>query len=515
MKGSFRQSMAWLHTWSGLVIGWLLLAIFATGLASYFKADIDAWTRPELRSPADPIAAVEKGVAWIVANNPGVRDLTVVAADARNPIMETYWQTAEGGYGSAYLDPATGAPFTARDTLGGEFFYRFHFELMIPYPWGRYLAGCAAMAMFLAVLTGLVTHKRIFKDFFTFRPGKGQRSWLDMHNVLGVLSLPFHLMISFTGLVTLMTMYMPYPIEANYGDDLETYYSSFPVAPRDADATGTAAPLTPLGPVLADAAAHWDGRIGTVTVSNPGDAAARIHVARPIGAKIDYRAEWRLYDGVTGARLDPPVPSRGPALATEDTLYGLHMGQFSQPLLRWLYFLSGVGGFAMIATGLILWTVKRRPALEKGEPMPFSYRLVERLNVAAIAGVPIAMAAFFWANRLLPSGVEGRAEAETDAFLYALLGATVLAQLVPRAWLWRGACGLGAAAFLALPVINMATTSRGLLSSLAEGDIQMASFDLTLTAVGLAFATAALLAHRKAVIPAGAHRGSRPLGAAA
>ena len=31
MKEGFRQSMAWLHTWSGLLFGWLLFAIFLTG----------------------------------------------------------------------------------------------------------------------------------------------------------------------------------------------------------------------------------------------------------------------------------------------------------------------------------------------------------------------------------------------------------------------------------------------------------------------------------------------------
>ena len=31
MKEGFRQAMAWLHTWAGLIFGWLLFAIFLTG----------------------------------------------------------------------------------------------------------------------------------------------------------------------------------------------------------------------------------------------------------------------------------------------------------------------------------------------------------------------------------------------------------------------------------------------------------------------------------------------------
>src|SRR3546814_12943346 len=76
----------------------------------------------------------------------------------------------------------------------------------MPVVWGRWLAGVAAMFMLVAIVSGVITHKKIFVDFFTFRWGKGQRSWLDAHNALSVFGLPFHLMITYTGLVTLMAM---------------------------------------------------------------------------------------------------------------------------------------------------------------------------------------------------------------------------------------------------------------------------------------------------------------------
>ena len=63
-----------------------------------------------------------------------------------------------------------------------------------------------ALLMLVAILSGIVTHKKIFRDFFTLRRGKGQRSWLDGHNATAVLALPFHLMITYTGLVTLAVM---------------------------------------------------------------------------------------------------------------------------------------------------------------------------------------------------------------------------------------------------------------------------------------------------------------------
>lgn len=53
MKEGFRQAMAWLHTWAGLIFGWLLFAIFLTGTMSYFKSEITHWSQPEI--PVRPL----------------------------------------------------------------------------------------------------------------------------------------------------------------------------------------------------------------------------------------------------------------------------------------------------------------------------------------------------------------------------------------------------------------------------------------------------------------------------
>src|SRR5690606_8711487 len=96
-----------------------------------------------------------------------------------------------------------------------DFFYAFHFNFhYMSAFWGRWLAGFCAMFMLVSIISGVITHKKIFSDFFTFRWGKGQRSWLDAHAGLSVLGLPFHIMITWSGLITLMLMYMPFGMQA-------------------------------------------------------------------------------------------------------------------------------------------------------------------------------------------------------------------------------------------------------------------------------------------------------------
>ncbi|MDF0673985.1 MAG: PepSY-associated TM helix domain-containing protein [Nitrospira sp.] len=79
----------------------------------------------------------------------------------------------------------------------------------------------------------------------------------------------------------------------------------------------------------------------------------------------------------------------------------LHFAQFGGRPMRWLYFIMGLAATVMIATGLVLWTTKRQRT-QAGRSSQTGYRIVEVLNVATVAGLPVGVAAFFWANRLLP-----------------------------------------------------------------------------------------------------------------
>ncbi|EER57539.1 PepSY-associated TM helix domain protein, partial [Acidovorax delafieldii 2AN] len=159
--------------------------------------------------------------------------------DERQPAVSLLWRNAaQPRFEALLMHPQTGEKLEVRDTMGGDFFYRFHYELRTASKgrWvveGRWVVGGATLLMFIALLTGIVTHRRIFKDFFTFRPGKGgQRAWMDAHNVTGVLVLPFYLLITFSGLMIFHTLYMPAGIAAAYpgaegdaGTDTQAYFA--------------------------------------------------------------------------------------------------------------------------------------------------------------------------------------------------------------------------------------------------------------------------------------------------
>ncbi|MDT9599933.1 PepSY-associated TM helix domain-containing protein [Sphingosinicella rhizophila] len=493
MKDGFRQSMAWLHTWSGLLFGWLLFVIFVCGTISYFQEEVTRWMQPEVTTPSDPVAAADGAARWLAANASGSSAWYITLPGDRAATTALFWTPAEdgpaGGVTEMTLD-GRGNPVTARDTAGGYFLYRFHYDLhYLPVIWARYLVGIAAMFMLMAILSGIVTHKKIFADFFMLRLGKGQRSWLDAHNVTAVLALPFHLMITYTGLVTLEGQLSPAPVAALYANRSEFFAEAFPVAGAP-ESQGEAAPLASFSAMMKEARLQWGMDVGHIFVSRPGDAVARVTLTSAPGASMDARGKMLQFDGVTGRLMGEGVP-KGAVQRIEGVMIGIHAGRYADAVLRWLYFLSGVGGTTMVVSGLVLWTVKRRSKLTDPQRPHFGFRVVERLNIAVVAGFPLAIAVYFLANRLLPVDLPDRAEWEVDCLFLAWLGAGIFAVLRPVRRGWIELCRCNALLFAAVPLVSAAATARNLPASLMSGDWVFAGFELMMLALAFGFAFAA------------------------
>lgn len=490
MKDGFRQAMAWLHTWTGLLFGWLLFAIFLTGTLSYFKEEITHWMQPEIGHYApNPQAALAAAQRYLQGQAPASQSWFIRLPNEREAGVKVGYRDANGGprgFVTQTLDAKTGEPVTARDSRGGEFFYRFHFQLQMPYPYGRWLSTFCALIMLLGLVTGIITHKKLFKEFFTFRPGKGQRSWLDGHNAIGVLVLPFHLMISYSSLVLFMYLVMPAGLMAHYGDDTSKYFNDLFGAGEAPKAAQVAAPLAPLPALYAQVQALQPGaRVGNIRVENPGDSNARVTFTQSAADHVAYRrsANW-TFDGATGALLEQGKPESG-AMLTAFSFAGLHMGNFAGPWLRWLYFCFGLAGTAVIGTGLVMWLDKRQLKHAKAPRVPRELRLVEVLNIVSMSGLLLAVASFFWANRLLPAALETRADWEVSAFFMAWGLALVHAMVRSGRRAWGEQLALGALAFTLLPLLNALTTAHGLNHAIIDGDWSMAGFDLTALGCGL------------------------------
>ncbi|MBA1431232.1 PepSY-associated TM helix domain-containing protein, partial [Pseudomonas orientalis] len=241
------------------------------------------------------------------------------------------------------------------------------------------------------------------------------------------------------------------------------------------------------------------GHVGRLAVNNPSDVNASVNVFRAGSDSVVHDFGSTVsFNGTTGQVLrvsgEPSLPS-----VIGGSFYGLHMGHFAGPVLRWLYFICGLAGTAMIGTGLVIWLGKRQLKHAKTGVMPFELRLVEVLNIASMSGLMIAVAAFFWANRLLPVGVAERSDWEVQSFFIAWGLSLVHAMLRRGRQGWVEQLSLGALLFVTIPLLNALTTPYHLGASLMSGDWAMAGFDLTCLASGLLLAWAAWKMQRCAV----------------
>jgi len=479
--------MTWLHTWAGLLLGWVLFAMFLTGTAAYYRWETTRWMQPELQGGAGAGSAAALALARLESAAPDSPQWFVDLPDARNRAVRLLWRVPgpERRFTQESLDPAGGGVSPARDTLGGDFLYRFHFQFHLPPLWGRWLAGLAAMFMLTALATGVIAHRRFFADFFTFRPGlPGLRSWLDFHNLAGVLSLPFCLMIAYSGLVILSALYMPWGRLALGGPSGRPAGVRSPVSEQWI-------PTAPLEPMLRAAAEAWREPgpvLRRIEITGRGTPACTVTLVQDQGGALSIHSPARLrFNGVTGERLATPAQVQGIGGALHGTLYGMHLARFASPFLRALLFLLGLLSSALIGTGLVLWTLKRR---RRGEAAGPGLSLVERLNLATLAGLPLAIAAFFWANRLLPAALATRSAWEVRVFFIAWMAALFHALLRPNTQGWREQLGVGALLYLLLPLLDCATAWPYLQAALLSHDHAYLGFLAAMPTCGLVLFTA-------------------------
>jgi len=496
MGDTFTKSMALLHTWAGVIIGSVLFAMFWFGTLSVFASEIDRWMLPQTRivpaiAHATPLS-LDRLAALAAPQIPKeAKQWRIDLPTARNPTAELTWRTAGAGGDehARLIDPVTYSLLAPQQSHGATgFFVPFHYMLHIAWlDLGKWLAGLAAMAMLALLVSGVVIHKKIFIQLFTFRPHKRlQRSALDLHNLTGVVALPFHFMIALSGLVIFITIYFPQLHAGAYGTDarakaafMADAYGKYARKPA-----GAQGPLASLDAMRATAQQQWGGgQPYFVRVFHPGDANSYVELRRSYANDVTMNLDQVYFDAATGkvlARFEA-----GPVMTAQRFISGLHFIRFDHALLRWLYFAGGLAGCVMICTGFLFWIEARRAQhAKKGLA---GVRVVEGLTIGSVTGIVLATLVFMVANRLLPA--DGQHGENAALEVQAFYGAWALS--FAHAWwrgrtAWRGQAGAIAALAVLAVALNWASTGDHLYRTLAQGRYAVAGVDLMLVGVALA-----------------------------
>jgi len=400
---------------------------------------------------------------------------------------------------SIYYDATSGELIKeTTKTAGGNFLYRFHFELYgIPKSIGRWIVGIATMFMFVAIITGIIIHKKIFKDIFTFRPKNNTRGWMDAHILPAVAVLPFLIMITYSGLILFNNVMFPYAMKAYYGDNFREYRQDISrvYAQNDKKTSNMNEnkkdvkenrkderqnkkerrekdpefntnkqhkmidkdiSIEGLSTIINKSEKIWPENIGGFAIiKNEKEVLIEVTPKDPSSLFSSKGIQELIVFNAKTSKIvkevNPPILD-SITLNTNIVLRSLHQAKFADSTLRVIFFLAGILGTVVAGTGLILWVEKRKKKNQKEKS--FGFWLVEKLNLGTITGIFIAIAIFFIANRFIIVDENQRKSVEISIFFITWLLTYIYAFIRNTSKAWKELLLLTSILFISLPILN-------------------------------------------------------------
>lgn len=506
MFSSTRDSLTWLHTWGGVFLGSVLFAVFWMGTLSVFDREIDRWMNPESRLEVlnENFSLDSVLEAYLP---PDVSRWEIVYPSERDKVLRLFFM-GRGGYERIDINPVNLERLPYTETAAGTgFIYPFHYHLMFPRNIGIWIIAFASMVMLVLLVSGIIIHKRILVDFFTFRPTrKLTRSSLDLHNITGVMGLPFHFAITISGVILFQSYYAAPVIDRTYGGGAFAYPppAAYNIAVAGAgewirEPIGKSPPsLSSVDSMLEQTKMIWSGLPFRVRAHNYNDFSATVEFRRNREDAVPLNFDWISFDAVTGDLLKNFSPK--PIAQSWRWITGFHFIQFEHWIVRWLFFLLGLTGCVLIATGFIVWFETRKKRHSQTDSS--SVLVVESLTIASVTGLIAATLTFFLSNRLLPDDAywinSSRISTEIG-FFYLAWVLTLLhafARHKTSTLRWAEQCFLIALLGVSAVCANALTTGDHILKSLAEGHYAVAGMDILLI-LGSAIAAGAFIKLKK------------------
>jgi uncharacterized iron-regulated membrane protein len=431
------------HIWVGIVTGLMLFIAFYAGAITLFEKPLERWATPPsaLGEPVPMARAGELAAAVLAAYPQAARNYSVVVDITPDQPARLIWRERGQGrrrfveYGANFAPDGSLKVEKLRKAKAAELVDRLHQYVGLPFPdaVSRPIMGAVSLAYAVALVSGvIVLLPTLARDFFALRIGANlKRMWLDAHNALGVVSLPFHLVMALTCVV--FAFHDPfYEVQekAIYGQRIEWGHDEEPPPPPGA------VPLAP-GELLQRVQRQLPG----FEVYSLGFAEDHGRLeARVTGLDIRYGTRARTYasthlDPYTG-QVDPhDLPGRMDGWDTAvNSFFMLHFGSFGGNPVRWMYFALGLAGAMLFYTGNLLWIESRRRKARHGTPVAQkrSARVMGALTVGVSLGCVAGISATVAAAKWLPARVQDLGAWHEGIYYAVFLAATAWA-------LWRGA----------------------------------------------------------------------------
>ncbi|MGB3071004.1 MAG: PepSY-associated TM helix domain-containing protein [Ottowia sp.] len=479
MRADYIRIYKSVHTWTGIICGLALFIAFYTGALTVFKEPLRRWSTPPLEvvQPV-PMDDVQPLIAKTLSSIPAASRGAVIQLEGGKAVPRLEWEVRDpkaddhDESGKRYYTAMLGAQGDVQVSEQHpsrlvEFIDVLHRVVGLPTDSdpNRWIMGVISALYFVALVSGVVILlPSLVKDFFALRVGRNlKRMWLDAHNVVGIVSLPFHLVMALSALVFAYhdQIYEVQDKLVHDGKWAQTFARP-PAKPNQAPVHNPADMLMPsqLTRIVKDAAPGFEPtRLHYTGVTGPKPM-VRVWGTNPEAISPRASGGFAALDPYTGKVLSADYLSGGqntPNLIIS-SFFALHMASFGGVAVWWLYFLLGLAGAWLFYSGNLLWVETRRRAQRKGTGMPVQRRDTALMSAATVgvcigcvAGVSLTLAAAKW----LPGRVDNLAAWHVGIY-YTVFFASV-------AWAFRRGApraavpllGLAAACTAAIPLSSL------------------------------------------------------------
>ncbi|MBD9472343.1 PepSY domain-containing protein [Achromobacter sp. ACM01] len=522
MRADYIRIYKSVHTWTGILTGMALFIAFYAGALTVFKEPLTRWATPP--AAVAPVALEEAPdlIARTLQARPDVaKGFSIHLQDAEHVPARMSWEVRDGQaddhdessirHHVAYLD-ARGELRLEEAAPSGlmPFIDVLHRVVGLPVDSdpNRWFMGIVASLYAIALVSGvIVLLPSLVKDFFALRVGRNlKRMWLDAHNVVGIVSLPFHIVMALSSVVFAFHDGI-YDLQDKlmYEGKLESVFQRSGGGAPAGEVRNPADMLTP-AELLAQARALAPGfepyGLQYQQVTSPR-AIVRVWGKDDSAVSPRARGGFVALDPYSGKVLNRdylPGGQDAPNLWVS-SFFALHMASFGGAAVQWLYFLLGLAGAWLFYSGNLLWieTRRKRANRQTGE-IPVQ-RLDTRLMASATVGVCLGCVCGISLMMVASKGLSGRV-GDLNAWLRALYYMAFFASL---AWAFlRGGAAAGVHLLWVAAALTLAIPAASLVGGLfpASGlwvhtSAAALAVDATALAAGLGFAWMAKASARR------------------
>lgn len=371
MSAASVRTWAWIHKWTSLVCTVFMLLLCVTGLPLIFHHEIGHLLGTEVEAPAMPPETPRADLDRVLASATALHPDKVPQFISREIDDDSFWyvtlgETALDNRNQSFVAvDARTADVLAQPRFDEGFLYvmrTLHIDLFAGLP-GKLFLGLMAFLLLLAIVSGVVLYAPFMRKL---RFGEVRRElsprvrWLDLHNLLGIVTLAWALVVGATGMINtwadLMIRYWQFD---QLGVLLEPYQ-------------GKPVPES-LAPVQAsfDAARAREPEMTPSFVAFPGTLFSSPH---------HYTIFMRGDEPLTSRLLHPVLADAQSGKITASVALPwyltallvsqpLHFGDYGGMPMQVLWALFDLITIVVLGSGLYLWWTRRRAPLRVREEL--------------------------------------------------------------------------------------------------------------------------------------------------